>query len=87
MAQTHSATHSERNILQRDVLEILLSGEIIEDYPEDKPYPSALFLGFISGEPLHVVAAFDEGGLFSYITTYRPSSQHFERDYKTRKKP
>jgi len=33
------------------VKEVLLSGEIIEDYPDSKAYPSALFLGCIKGEP------------------------------------
>ncbi len=37
----------ERSISRRAVKEVLLRGEIIENYPDDKPYPSALFLGWI----------------------------------------
>lgn len=77
---------AERGILQRDVLEVLLSGELIEDYANDQPYPSALFLKFIAGEPLHAVAALDEKEPGAYIiTAYRPSLDFFEPDYKTRR--
>ncbi len=77
---------AERKILQSQVLEVLLSGELIEDYPEDQPYPSALFLAFVEGEPLHVVAALDEDDCRAYIiTAYQPSLDYFEADYKTRR--
>ena len=36
---------AECGIRQAAVLEVLQAGESIEDYPEDVPYPSALFLG------------------------------------------
>lgn len=49
----------ERSIRRADVLEVVRSGEPIEIYPADRPFPSALFLGWIGTRPLHVVAAFD----------------------------
>jgi hypothetical protein len=65
----------------------LLTGEVIEDYPEDRPFPSALFLGFPGGDPLHVVAAFDEmENLVYIITAYIPSRESFLNDYRTRRK-
>lgn len=34
----------------------VMHGEVIEDYPADKPYPSCLILGKnFSGEPIHSV--------------------------------
>lgn len=76
----------ERGISRKSVKEILKKGEIIEDYPDDKPYPSALFLGWIRGEPLHAVAAFDSlTGWCFIITAYKPDLEHFESDYKTRR--
>jgi hypothetical protein len=76
----------ERGISREAVKEILMNGIIIEDYPEDKPYPSALFLGKIKGEPLHVVTAFDSStGWCFIITAYRPDLEHFEPDFKTRR--
>lgn len=35
---------AERGIQQNDIITILINGECIQDYPDDKPYPSALFL-------------------------------------------
>lgn len=76
----------ERGISRETVKEVLRNGEIIENYPDDKPYPSGLFLGWIKGEPLHVVAAFDSlTGWCFIITAYKPDLEHFESDYKTRR--
>ena len=36
----------ERGISRSEVFEALLSGEEIENYPNDTPFPSALFLGW-----------------------------------------
>lgn len=77
----------ERGISREMVKEVLLNGEVIEDYPDDKPYPSALFLGRVKKQPLHVVAAFDSlTGWCFVITAYKPDLEHFESDYKTRRK-
>lgn len=76
----------ERGITRNIVKKVLVMGEIIEDYPNDTPYPSALFLGYDSGTPFHVVAAFDiESELCYVITVYKPDSDHFEDDHRTRR--
>ena len=76
----------ERGISRETVKEVLRNGELVEDYPDDKPYPSGLFLGWIKGKPLHVVAAFDSlTGWCFIITAYKPDLEHFESDYKTRR--
>ena len=78
---------SERGIPQQAVREVLLHGERIRDYTDDKPFPSALFLGYHSGKPLHVVAACNETNQFAFIiTAYEPSLEIFEPDYRTRRK-
>jgi len=77
----------ERGISREIVKQVLLFGDIIEDYPDDKPYPSALFLGFIDEHPFHVVTAYDSvTGRCFIITAYKPGLEHFESDYRTRKK-
>ena len=77
----------ERGITRETVKEVLRHGEIIEDYPDDKPYPSALFLEWIRSEPFHAVAAFDFLTERCFvITAYKPDLEHFESDYKTRRK-
>lgn len=79
---------AERGLAQSGVLEVLLSGEKIRDYADDKPFPSALFLGYLDGKPLHVVAACDEAReLVFIITAYAPSLDIFEADYRTKRKP
>ena len=76
----------ERDITRAAVKEVLLSGEIIENYPDDKPFLSALFLGWVEEKPLHVVMAFDhESGYCFVITAYKPDLEHFEADFKTRR--
>lgn len=77
---------AERGILQKEALQVLLSGELIENYPDDTPYPSALFLAVVKDRPLHVVAAYNESDQRVYIiTAYQPALEFFEADYKTRR--
>ena len=79
---------AERGLAQSAVLEVLLTGERIRDYADDKPFPSALFLGYVHGVPLHVVAACDEAREMVFIiTAYEPSLEIFENDYRTKRKP
>ena len=76
----------ERGIARRDVMDVLLTGDVIEEYPTDYPYPSVLMLGKPHGMPLHVVAAFDDDLKTVYIiTAYSPDVLHFLDDYKTRR--
>lgn len=52
----------------------VLRGEIIEEYPADKPYPSCLIYGdTFSGEPIHSVWAYNKENRWAVvITVYRP---------------
>jgi hypothetical protein len=69
------------------IREVLLNEERIHDYTEDRPFPSALFLGYIGDKPLHVMAAFDEMNKHVFvITAYEPSLDVFEADYRTRRR-
>jgi len=78
---------AERGLRQSAVLEVLKAGDMIEDYPDDKPFPSGLFFGYVGKQPLHVVAAVDATGQQAYIiTAYAPSLEIFETDYRTRRK-
>jgi hypothetical protein len=79
---------AERGVAQSAVVEVLASGERIRDYLEDRPFPSTLFLGYVGGAPLHVVAACDETQRRVFvITAYEPSLDVFEPDYRTKRKP
>jgi Domain of unknown function (DUF4258) len=75
-----------RTIPRQAVLEVLREGEPIEDYPDDHPFPSALFLGWLGKKPLHVVAALDATAPKVFvITAYEPDLEHFEPDFTTRR--
>lgn len=77
---------TERLIQQKDVLQILCSGEVIRFYNDDRPFPSVLVLGWINNRPLHAVASYSKESAIVYIiTVYEPSLDVFEADYKTKK--
>ena len=76
----------ERGILRSEVIDVLLGGERIEDYPEDWPWPSALFLTRGGVRPLHVVASHHEASdRVAVITAYEPTLDRFEADLRTRR--
>jgi len=78
----------ERDISRESVKHVLLNGEIIDSYKDDKPYPSYLVLGSFDNAVLHVVFALDEHEKNCYIiTVYEPDENYFEADKKTRRKP
>jgi len=75
-----NVTYHAREEAKNDALlldEILFStfhGEIIEDYPKDKPYPACLVYGESpNGDPIHSVWAYDSKSKIAIlITVYRP---------------
>lgn len=77
----------QRGIKREDVFKVLRKGEIIEEYPDDKPWPSALFLAWVDSQPIHVVAAYSKQiQKVAIITVYEPSLDYFENDFRTRRK-
>ncbi len=75
----------QRRITQTGVKEALISGEIIEQYNDDYPYPSCLVLGHQSqSNQLHVVCGIGEDKLW-IITAYRPESDIWDAALKHRR--
>lgn len=75
----------QRGISMDEVTEVLLNGEIIENYPDDYPYPSCLVFGMTSSKsPLHVVCGSNDDELW-LITAYIPDTDVWADDLKTRK--
>jgi hypothetical protein len=60
---------SERGFHRIAVLETLFEIDCIESYPDDTPFPSALFIGQEEDRPMHVVASFDHQEKCIYIIT------------------
>ncbi len=52
----------------------VLTGKIIEDYPDDKPYPSCLIYGnTFENEPVHSVWAYNKKTKWAaLVTVYKP---------------
>jgi hypothetical protein len=71
-----------------EMLEALNGGEIIEEYPDDQPYPSCLVLGrTLADRPLHVVCApVSAEQRLIVITIYQPDPARWEADFKGRKR-
>lgn len=49
----------QRRISDSDIRELLGLGIIIEEYPDDVPYPGFLISGIVNTRPLHVVMAYN----------------------------
>jgi hypothetical protein len=76
----------ERGISRSSIRMCIQKGEIIEEYPNDIPYPSALVLGFVSKRPLHIVLAIDKKKeLCTIVTVYEPNNQLWENGFKKRR--
>lgn len=85
----HAITEMVQDGLTRpDVEKALEDCEVIEDYPaEHRPLPDCLVLGQLqSTQPIHAVIAIDtvRDRIF-VVTVYRPSSERWEHDWRTRK--
>ncbi|CAN5825268.1 hypothetical protein BH23ACT11_BH23ACT11_24300 [soil metagenome] len=75
-----------RQIKYEDVRHVLETGEIIQEYPEDKPYPSRLVLGWRGSAPIHVVAADStEASETLVITVYEPTSERWETGFREKR--
>ncbi|NIM12048.1 MAG: DUF4258 domain-containing protein [Candidatus Aminicenantes bacterium] len=71
-------------IKENEVFEAVVDGKVIENYPDDKPYPSCLIYGkTLSARPLHVVCAYsEEDEMTVIVTVYQPHPDrwiNFER--------
>ena len=83
----HADEEAQADSLTLD--EILFSvehGEIIEEYPTDRPYPSCLVYGQTTGgEPVHSVWAYNEASKWAVlVTVYRPDPERWT-DWRRRK--
>lgn len=77
----------QRNIAEQEIKEAALSAEIIEDYPDDKYYPSYLLLGFTRRDrPIHLHVSRMPGECVRLITIYEPNSYEWVDNYSKRKK-
>lgn len=75
----------QRNILQQDIKNAILNGEIIEQYDNDYPFPSCLVYGInLNNKVLHIVCGINNEDLW-IITAYYPDNIKWENNFKKRK--
>ena len=73
----------ERGISTEDLVNLILDGSIIEDYPDSRPCPSALIAGRAGWRYCHAVVALCENHL-RIITVYWPEDGEW-KDNMTRR--
>jgi hypothetical protein len=78
----------ERELDRDGVASVVRGGEVIARYPDDRPFPSQLLLGFVDSGAVHVVVAQDPAsGACFVVTAYRPDPAVWTPDFKTRRNP
>lgn len=78
----------ERGISESDIDSVLSNGQVIEDYPNDYPLPSCLWLGYINNRPIHIVFADNLPKCERVIiTVYEPNPTQWSTDFKKRVTP
>ena len=75
----------KRGISRHDVLNCLMNGEIIEDYPNSFSHPSyRIFGSSVVGMIIHTVVGMKDDMLM-IITAYFPDTERFKEDLRTRR--
>lgn len=77
----------QRGIRVDDILDALQSGEVIEEYRTDKPFPSVLVNGRTNkARPIHVVVGVNESaGEIHIVTGYEPDPLRWDENFSKRK--
>jgi hypothetical protein len=71
----------ERNVSCEELANIIRKGELVENYPNNKPFPSKLVLGFANNRPLHVVFTFNKDEKSAVVVTvYEPDSRKWTKN-------
>jgi hypothetical protein len=73
----------DRMIRAWEVREVIATGLIIEDYPDDPRGHSCLLLASPDGRPVHVVCS-PKDEYLAIITAYLPNPSQWTDDYRSR---
>ena len=75
----------KRSISVKEIEQVIMDGQIIKNYPKDKPFPSYLVKGFVNNKFLHVVVSGDNSGNCYIITAYKPDVEIWNVDFTFKK--
>lgn len=82
---TRQITRPDRMISTSKIKNAVMTGEIIEDYPEDARGHSCLILGFgLYNRSIHIVCA-PKDEYLAIITAYIPNSSQWADDFRRRR--
>ena len=74
-----------RSISVQEIRDATKSGEIIENYPNDKYGPSCLIFGLTASDrPVHIQCSYPSRPFIKIITLYEPDEDLW-RDFKVRR--
>ena len=77
----------DRFIQRKTILSSADTYEVIEEYPKDKFLPSYLIYAEYEGQIIHIQIATDvDNDNVTIVTTYKPTLDKWEKDFKTRRK-
>ncbi|MBE9099697.1 DUF4258 domain-containing protein [Vacuolonema iberomarrocanum] len=75
-----------RQIRVQEIREAIASGQVIENYPEDKYGPSCLICGFTQAQrPIHIQCSYPSRSRIKIITVYEPDPQRWNNNFTQRK--
>jgi len=75
----------QRGIDPAAVAHIVAEAEIVFEYHDDKPFPSALLLGFYGTQAIHAVVGRSEAGECHLVTMYWPDPAIWDETFKRRR--
>jgi len=87
----HFSRHAFERMFQRGInpetaAQIVKKAEIIIEYPEDQPFPSALLLGYHGKQAVHAVVAREPiTGNCHLVTIYWPDPAIWDESFKKRR--
>jgi len=77
----------QRCIARQEIISSTANYEIIDEYPDDKYFPSYLIYSRYKQSVFHILFAVDiEGDNVRVVTAYYPDPEEWESDLKTRRK-
>ncbi len=76
-----------RKISQTEIESAILTGQVIEDYPDDPRGPSCLVFGYTQQRrPIHIVVTYPvTGHRMKVITVYEPSAAQWQAGWQERR--
>ena len=75
-----------RQIRLHEIVEAIVNGQIIEDYPNDKYAPSCLICGVTqTSRTIHIQSSYPSRALVKIITVYEPDPNKWNNDFTVRR--